>query len=277
MARSSIGRVIERERKAGTVFALRFTAYGRREYVALGSSVDGWTRRKAEDELTLVMAQVRQGAWQPDTPAASEGPGPVPAFHEFASEWFAAHSGEWTEATRADYLWQLRDHLLPFFCDHRVSAITVSEVDRYRERKLAEARRRGARIDAARTNGETARWPSGEPVRALSATSINKTLTRVGQILEVAAERDLVDRNPLRVNPRNRKLRASSPRAVWLDRADQIAALLNAAGSLDVEHSEHSARGDGRRAMIAVGVFAGLRVGQLCALRWRDVDLAGGR
>ncbi len=28
--------------------------------------------------------------------------------------------------------------------------------------------------------------------------------------------------------------------------------------------------------MIATLVFAGLRIGELCALRWRDVDLAGG-
>ena len=50
----------------------------------------------------------------------------------------------------------------------------MAEVDRYREYKVRED--------------------------ALSAESINKTITRLGQILAVAEERDLVARNPVRVN-----------------------------------------------------------------------------
>jgi integrase len=36
-------------------------------------------------------------------------------------------------------------------------------------------------------------------------------------------------------------------------------------------------RGVARRALLATLAFAGLRVGELCALLWRDVDLAAGR
>lgn len=67
----------------------------------------------------------------------------------------------------------------------------------------------------------------------LSAESINKTITRLGQILEVALERELITRNPVRVNPRKRKLKAAKARPVQLDGADQIIALLDAARELD--------------------------------------------
>ncbi len=34
------------------------------------------------------------------------------------------------------YRWQLTDHLLPFFHDHRLTEITIAEVDRYRDWKV---------------------------------------------------------------------------------------------------------------------------------------------
>jgi len=101
-------------------------------------------------------------------------------------------------------------------------------------------------------------------------------LTLLGQILDLADERELIDRNPLRVNPKRRRLRASKPARAWLDRAEQVAALLDAAGELDRE-ARADRQGIGRRAMLATLTFAGLRIGELCALRWRDVDLAAGR
>jgi integrase len=148
------------------------------------------------------------------------------------------------------YEWQLTNHLLPYFAEHRLSEITVEEVDRYRDFKVTEGK--------------------------LSAASINKTLVRLGQILDVADERGLIERNPLRVNPKNRKLIARKPTAVYLDRADQIEALLDAAGELDAR-ARPDRRHIPRRTMLAVLVYGGLRVGEMLALRWRDIDLAEGR
>ncbi|MGZ6563286.1 MAG: tyrosine-type recombinase/integrase [Solirubrobacteraceae bacterium] len=131
---------------------------------------------------------------------------------------------------------------------HRLSQITIAEVDRYRATKVRE--------------------------RVLSPTSINKTITRLAQILEVAVEYQLVDSSPAK--GKRRRVKASRPAPVWLDRADHIAALLAAAGELD-----RGARRDRqhvpRRAMLAMLVFAGLRIGELLELRWRDVDLTSGR
>jgi integrase len=69
---------------------------------------------------------------------------------------------------------------------------------------------------------------------------------------------------------------------VWLDRAEHIAALLDAARELDrhaVEKGGHDHNGGiaYRRALLATLVFAGLRIGELTALRWRNVDLTANR
>ena len=176
-----------------------------------------------------------------DSPAA-------PTFHEFASAWLEARRPELRASSIADYTWQLCNHLLPFFHRHRLPQITVAEVDRYREYKVREG--------------------------ALSAESINKTITRLGQILAVAEERDLVARNPVRVNTRNRKLKTPRRRPVYLDSAEQIAAMIEAAGALD---ADPGARTAGRRALIATLIYAGLRIGEATALTWADVDLANGR
>ncbi len=278
--RTPKGAVVKNPTRDGHVFALRFTAYGKRRYVTLGRPEDGWTEHRAEEELRRVLAEVRDGTWKPwERAEEPERPDEEPTFHEFASEWFEARSGEWREATRLDYQWQLTVHLLPFFKDHKLSQITIAEVDRYRESKVAEART----IEAAAAKGKPrmrvytdARGRHHKKAeRPLSPTSINKTITRLGQILEVAVERELVDRNPVRVNPRNRKVKAARPDRAYLDRAEQIIALLDAAGAMDYE-----ARSNGqiaRRALLATLTFAGLRIGEALDLRWRDVDLAGAR
>jgi len=68
MPRRPTGQVLERERDGGRIFALRFRAYGERRYVTLGSSAEGWTRKKAEEGLANVLADVRREIWQPPKP-----------------------------------------------------------------------------------------------------------------------------------------------------------------------------------------------------------------
>jgi hypothetical protein len=87
MARRSTGQVVELERQGGRTFALRFRAYGKRRYLTLGTTAEGWTREKAEEELANVFADVRRGIWRPSEPQGAVEPAPEPTFHEFASEW----------------------------------------------------------------------------------------------------------------------------------------------------------------------------------------------
>ena len=152
-----------------------------------------------------------------------------------------------SENAAKDYRWQLTNHLLPFFARHHLSQITVPEVDRYRQTKLSEGR--------------------------LGPESMNKTLVRLGQILEVAVEYELVTKNAVKVGKRKLKVRRFE--RDYLDNAEHIIAMLDAAAELDRE--ARADRRSARRAMIAMLMFTGMRISEACALRWRHVDLAGAR
>jgi integrase len=247
MPRPATGQVIVDTRRRSPIYGLRFTAYGRRQYVTLGSAQEGWTPKRAQEQLADELAKVRLGVWKAPEPEPAPTVETDPMFHVFSSEWVAANEGSWREKTRKDYRWKLSEHLLPFFKAHRLSQITIAEVDRYRTTKVKQGR--------------------------LSAASINKTIALLAQILEVAVEYGHIERNTAR--GRRRRLKADRPAPVWLDSATQIAALLDAAGELD-----RQARFDRqvpRRAILATLTFAGLRIGELVDLRWRDVDLAAGK
>jgi integrase len=284
MPRPATGQVIVDERRRSPTYGLRFRAYGRREYVALGTAAEGWTRAKAQTELQNILADVRRGIWRPPTPEPTPEIDQDPTFHEFASRWFESTKGEWREKTRLDYEWQLASHLLPFFKNHHLSQITIAEVDRYRQAKVTEARAiqvataKGQRLTDTYTDKHG--YTRKRTRRALSATSINKTITRLGQILEVAVEYGLIGANPAK--GRRRRLKPQKAAPVWLDRAEHIEALLDAAGELDNHAKANGGRDQKgglvyRRALLSTLVFAGLRIGELTALQWRDVDLAGGR
>ena len=278
-ARAPKGEVVRNPVKGGFTFALRFTAYGKRRYVTLGRPEDGWTQGKAETALDDTLADVRRGIWTPDVVQLVAEPVPEPTFHEFASRWFEGMQGDWRENTRLDYEWQLRVHLLPFFKDHRLSQITVAEVDRYREHKIAENRAIAAAAAKGKPRMQAYVDRRGREYRKaerpLSPTSINKTITRLGQILEVAVERELIPRNPAKVGGKRRHVKERAPVRSYLDAARQIVALLEAAAELDAE-APRGRQHVKRRAMVATLVFAGLRIGELVALPLDSIDLADG-
>jgi integrase len=246
MARPATGQVVERDGKRGRTYALRFRAYGKREYLTLGTDAEGWSRARAEVELQNVLADVRRGLWQPPSAGPAPQPPVDPTFHEFASDWYAAKEAEIRPNTGRSYRNDLTHHLLPFFARHRLSEITIAEVDRYRDGKVREGR--------------------------LGARSINMTLALVAQILEVAVDYGHMDRNP--AAGRRRRLKVTRPRPVHLDTAEHLAVLLEAASILDGGNGSQTS---GRRAAMATLLFAGLRAEEVGTLRWRDIDLANGR
>jgi integrase len=253
MAREASGQILERNGKQGTTYAARVRAYGERHYLTLGHSRDGYTRRQAETDLQNVLADIRRGLWRPPQPQPAPTPANDPTFHEFASQWFETRRHEVAPRSAEDYRWGLTRHLLPFFKDHRLSQITIAEVDRYRTTKVREREQR-------------------KEGRSLSNGSINETLNLLAQVLETAVEYGHIQFNPAR--GRRRRLKAAQPARTWLE-PEQVKPLLDA--------TVRGLRGgktmpDPRmRTLFATGVCTGLRIGELLALRWREVNLAQGR
>jgi integrase len=248
MGRPATGGLIEiRSTRTGEVtsYSARVTYKGRRRNVPLPAR----ERPQAEAEVARIVEEIRRGIWVEPLPKRT-GP-PVPRFGGFAMEWFARQCLEGgrqrvglAPATQAELRWAL-DHLLVHFARMPIDAITIIDVDRYRLAKVNEGR--------------------------LSANSINKTLTTLAAILEMGVEYELIQRNPAR--GRRRRLAAATPTRPWLDRAEHISMLLDAATELD---REALARRGQRRALLATLIFAGLRLGEALALRWEQVDLAAG-
>jgi hypothetical protein len=86
MARKATGQVVEP--KDGRAWAIRFRANGKRRYITLGTTTEGWNRERAEVELRDVLADVERGIRRPAEPAPEVDVKEEPTFHEFASEWW---------------------------------------------------------------------------------------------------------------------------------------------------------------------------------------------
>jgi integrase len=253
MARESTGQVLERKGKRGITYAARVRASGERHYLTLGHAWQGYTRHQAETELQNILADIRRGTWKPPQPQPTATPAQDPTFHEFASQWFESHRHEVAPRSVEDYQWGLTRHLLPFFKDHHLTQITIAEVDRYKTTKVRERER-------------------SKDKRSLSNGSINETLNLLAQILELAVEYGHIQFNPAR--GRRRRLKAAQPKRTWLE-PEQIKPLLDATvrglrgGKTMPDPKMH--------ALFATEICTGLRVGELLALRWQEVNLARGR
>ena len=211
MARPATGQVVS-PTPGQPCFALRFRAYGKREYLTLGKPEDGWTLAMAQRELAVVLRDVDLGTWRPPRPDPAPTKNANPTFHEFASDWFAAKRLEIEENTASSYGNDLSNHLLPFFKDHCISEITVAAVDRYRQGKAREA----AEITAAAENGTPLTVSYVDRLgrsyrrcaRALSARSINMHIDLLTQILAV-----VVDHGHIPTTLRSESAAASSSRS----------------------------------------------------------------
>lgn len=277
MARKAKGEVVPREWKSGRGFALRLTAYGRRHYLTLGLECEGWTRERAEIELENIMADVRRGIWvapekprrRPEALGVSEGEEDV-LFPAFARGLLRSRKGHHTEKHHAYLEWGLK-HLEPFFAAVTPAQIDAEMVDAYAAAKLVEA----GELAEAIEEGRARRDARGMLPRPLSPVSINKTIEILAWILGFAVEyrkRTGVTENV--AAGKKRRIGEPPRRAVHLDTAAQIEALLDAAEELDRDRRRPLTQ---RKAIVATFIFAGPRDIEIGHMVWRDADLANGR
>ncbi len=274
MGRRAGGQLLRRKTAGGATWALRFHAYGARRYLTLGSEAEGWAQERAEEELQSVLADVRRGIWTPPTRGrtsiggGTENSSKAPDFHRFASDWIGLREGEISENGIGYYRWALQHHLLPYFAEWKLGEIDIQAVDEYRNFKVAQSEESRAALE--RDRPKLGRRES--PPRPLSAATINKTISVLQGVLSLALEYGLIDSNP--ASGRRRRLKVPPRAPVYLDTAEQIEALLEAARTLDERKTSHLTH---RLALVGVLVLGGLRAGEATGLRWRDIDLVNGR
>jgi integrase len=239
MARPPTGQIIERHGKGGTMFAVRFHAYGKRRYLTLGSPEEGWTRELAETELANVLADVRRGLWRDEADVGDKGgpvTRPVPTFGEFASGWLEDRKADGLRERTVEHHEWTTGHLLDWFGRMRLDEIDIEAVDHFKRGKLSEG--------------------------VLGPNSVNRMIAQLALIFEYAIEAGHVGSNP--AAGRRRRVKGMTPRRTFFW-PEQLPALLRAA------KGRYSGRG---RALVGVLAVAGLRIGEALALEWRDVNLA---
>jgi len=212
------------------------------ERIRRKSPVD--TKRGAEEFERRWRQQLLDGTYgkrKEDRSRSTEKAKQVITLSEFAEEFintYARSNNKPSEVESKEMI--LRTHLVPFFGPLALDAIDSRALERYKAEKLA------------------AREKGGKVLPGLKAKTVNNHLTVLRKLLAVAEEWQLL---------------SHVPRIKWLKTPQ------TEFDFLDFEEAERLQQGADRewRVMITVGLKTGLRLGELLALRWDDVDLVAGR
>ena len=223
---------------------------GRRENRKLGAHWSGrgrppegyLTKRTAEQALDALLTDARRGHW----------PGRVTGGEKFgaaAEAWFAWGEAErdWKPSTRRDYASLLKVHLLPGLGDLPLGDITTPMLERWRAGELAAGR--------------------------MTKRTAGKAMVIVGAIFERARRHHAVASNPvadvekLRVRFDASDYDFYSPEEVW-------ALVRQAETEPPEDEGRPELRADAQQdaTLFLTAAFTGLRMGELLALRIRDVD-----
>ena len=252
MPRPATGQVIERAGKRGTTFAIRFTLpNGDRRQVRLGRAAEGGRgaerRRSCRRcwRMRAAAGRKRSRRHRRTSRIRCSRSSRMSGSRACAASW---RRGRWRTMSGGCR------HVLPYFGDLPLSAITAQEVDRYRQAKVREWHAAGDAVARQRR-----RW--------LSATSINKTLTRSRGSSSWRWSTGWSSATRRKGRNRRSRRRSTAGRS-WTAPTRSRRCSTAPRRSIAL-----AGRTPYRRALLATLVFAGLRIDEALSLRWRDVNL----
>jgi len=237
------GHVSLKQRQRGSVWYLKYRlADGRQVQKLLGPawtehgrpSAGYYTRKMAEEKLQAKLTDLRRGTIENTTRADA-------TFADAAAEFlrYIRDDREREASTLNDYRGVINQYLLPRFGDRDIASITADEIEAYRDELKKMTRPDGSRRLSNRTI-----------VRHLVVlNAIFKRASRVWKLPTNPASGELVDRPPVRYSGEFRTLTPDEVRAV--------------AAAMTVPEEA---------ALVLTAAFTGLRLGELLALRWADID-----
>ncbi len=158
------------------------------------------------------------------------------SFSRASDEWIQANKSQWKESSTAKYMNILNNHLLPEFGQINITNIARADIQAYISKLLTNSGRNNA---------------------GLAPKTVNSIISVMKNIFEFTAETKqctLISFNGLNVKQPQKQMRI-------LSQAEQ---------SLLTEYllEEISSTGIG----ILLSLYTGLRVGEVCALKWEDIS-----
>jgi integrase len=230
--------VIERTGPRGTTYSIRyFDASGQRQFETLGKAPE-WSAAKASKERQQrIVAVENQGFQKPN--------GKI-TFGVFAEEWMESYgeSRGLKLSAAASYKSITTTHLVPAFGKLSLGQLTPERIERFKVRGLKSG---------------------------LAPRTVNSHLQCLGLILKGALKRRLITSNPLDLVDRVRERKQDQP----VLSPEQTQKIEQAFAELILETPTGMRRENLMVARVRFQLImgAGLRLGELLGLRWRDCQL----
>lgn len=188
-----------------------------------------------EVKIKLIDAKTRLASNTPATPViASELL--ICSFSSASDEWIQANKSQWKESSTVKYINILNNHLLPEFGQRNITDIARTDIQSYISKLL---------MIGGRNN------------TGLAPKTINSIISVMKNIFEFAAETKqytLISFNGLNVKQPQKQMRILSQ----TEQSLLTEYLLEESGNTDIG--------------ILLSLYTGLRVGEVCALKWEDIS-----